>query len=158
MTYRIEALPLAPFTPFFAMSDDALASVGGRRMIADTPNSAPCRVSLTDALPGETLILVPHEHLPDATSPYRQGGPVFVRENAEPAEPFIDAVPDQLARRLLSVRAFDAASMMLDADVVEGADLDARLRVLLSDPAVDQVQIHTARRGCYMARAVRQET
>ena len=58
----------------------------------------------------------------------------------------------------IEIRAFDTASMMLDADVVEGVDLDARLRDWLADPAVDQVQIHTARRGCYMARAVRQET
>ena len=35
MTYRIEALPLEPFTRFFAMSDADLASVGGRRMIID---------------------------------------------------------------------------------------------------------------------------
>lgn len=156
MTYRIEALPLAPFTCYFAMTDAELAEVGGRRVICDAPDSAPCRVSLTDAAPGETLILVNHHHLPDPASPYRQGGPVFVRESAAPAAPFIDAVPDQLTSRLLSVRAFDAASMMLDADVVEGAALDARLRDLFGDPVVDQVQIHTARRGCYMARAVRQ--
>jgi len=158
MTYRIEALPLEPFARFFAMTDDQLAEAGGRRMIAETPNSAPCRVSLIDAAPGEALILVPYEHLPDAGSPYRQSGPVFVREAARPSAPFVDAVPDPLSRRLLSVRAFDTASMMLDADVVEGVDLDARLRDWLADPAVDQVQIHTARRGCYMARAVRQET
>lgn len=158
MTYRIEALPLEPFTRFFAMTDDQLAEVGGRRVIADTPDSAPCRVSLIDAAPGEVLILVPHEHLPDAGSPYRQGGPVFVREVAQPAAPFVGAVPDQLSQRLLSIRAFDTASLMLDADVIEGVDLDARLRDWLSDPAVDQVHIHTARRGCYLARAVRQET
>lgn len=156
MTYRIQALPLEPFTRFFAMSDDQLAEVGGRRMIADTPNSAPCRVSLIDAAPGEALVLVPYEHLPDAGSPYRQSGPVFVREAAVEAAPFVGSVPDQISRRLLSVRAFDGAAMMLDADVVEGVDLDARLRHWLADPAVDQVQIHTARRGCYLARAVRQ--
>lgn len=158
MTYHIEALPLEPFTRFFAMTDAELAEVGARRMIAGAPNSAPCRVSLIDAEPGEALILVTHEHLPDPSSPYRQGGPVFVREAAEAAAPFVDAVPDQLARRLLSVRPFDSAVMMLDADVVEGGDLDARLRQWFADPAVDQVQIHTARRGCYLARAVRQET
>jgi hypothetical protein len=158
MTYRIEALPLEPFVRFLGMTDQELAEVGARRMIADTPNSAPCRVSLIDAAPGEALILVPYEHLPDAGSPYRQSGPVFLREAAQPSAPFVGAVPDQLSRRLLSVRAFDGASMMLDADVVEGADLDGRLRGLLSDPAVEQVQIHTARRGCYLARAVRQET
>lgn len=158
MTYRIEGLPLEPFVRFFAMTDDQLAEVGGRRMIADTPNTAPCRVSLIDAAPGEALILVPYEHLPDAGSPYRQAGAVFVREAAQPSAPFVGAVPEQISRRLLSVRAFDGASMMLDADVVPGADLGPRLDQWFADPVVDQVQIHTARRGCYLARAVRQET
>lgn len=155
MAYRIEALPLEPFVRFLHMDDQALAAVGGRRMVADTPNSAPCRVSLVDAEPGEALILVSHEHLPHPNSPYRQGGPVFVREAATHAAPVIDAVPDMVARRLLSVRAFDAEAMMLDADVVQGADLDALLRDWLAKDGVEQVQIHTARRGCYLARALR---
>lgn len=157
MTYRIEALPLTPFRALFTLDDDALIAIGARRMIADAPHSAPCRVSLIDAEPGEALILVHHVHLPDETSPYRQGGPVFVREAARQAAPLVDAVPEQLSRRLLSARAFDADAIMLDADLVEGTDLDARLHHWFADPAVDQVQIHTARRGCYLARAVRQE-
>lgn len=158
MTYRIEPLPLSPFRPLFVLDDNTLERIGARRMIADAPNSAPCRVSLTDAEPGEALILVNHDHLTDASSPYRACGPVFVREAATEASPVIDAVPDMLTRRLLSARVYDADAMMLDADVVEGAHLDTRLRDWFVDPAVDQVQIHTARRGCYMARAVRQET
>ncbi|WP_428151988.1 DUF1203 domain-containing protein [Brevundimonas sp.] len=158
MTYRIEPLPLSPFLPLFVMDAAALQAVGARRMIAEAPTSAPCRVSLTDAVPGEALILAHHDHLTDPSSPYRAGGPVFVRETAVEAAPLIDAIPDMLGRRLLSARVYDGAAMMLDADMVEGADLDARLRDWFADPAVDQVQIHTARRGCYMARAVRQET
>ena len=158
MTYRIEPLPLSPFHPLFAMDDAELQAIGARRMIAETPNSAPCRVSLKDAEPGEALILIRHDHLTDASSPYRAGGPVFVREAAVEAAPVIDAVPDMLGRRLLSARVYDGSAMMLDADVVEGADLDARLRGWFADPGVDQVHIHTARRGCYMACAVRQET
>lgn len=87
MPYRIEALPLAPFQPLFILDDAALAAIGARRMIADRPNSAPCRVSLVDAEPGETLILVHHDHVTDPTSPYRQGGPVFVREKPSRANP-----------------------------------------------------------------------
>ncbi len=157
MIYRIEPLPLSPFQNLFALNDDALLATGARRMIAAAPDSAPCRVSLTDADPGEALILVNHSHLTDPSSPYRSSGPVFVREKAVEATPVAGVVPVMLARRLLSARIYDDAAMMLDADVVEGADLDARLRVWFTDAAVAQVQIHTARRGCYMARAVRQE-
>ena len=155
MTYSIQALPLEPFRPLFALDDDALEAIGARRMRADAPNSAPCRVSLIDAEPGETLILVNHRHLDAPGSPYRADGPVFVRETAVEADPVIDAVPEVLSRRLLSVRAYDAEGLMLDADVVEGADLDARLRAWFVEPDVAEVHVHTARRGCYLARAVR---
>ncbi|MFC7380265.1 DUF1203 domain-containing protein [Brevundimonas sp. GCM10030266] len=155
MTFRIHSLPIAPFRPLFALDDAALERLGARRMVADTPHSAPCRVSLIDAAPGEALILLNHRHLDVPTSPYRSGGPVFVREAAVEADPTPDTVPDMLARRLLSARAYDATGMMTDADVVEGADLAARLTLWFADPAVERVQIHTARRGCFMAEARR---
>jgi len=155
MTYQIDALPLAPFRPLFALSDTALLALGARRMIADSPHSAPCRVSLIDASPGEPLILVSHRHLDAPASPYHAEGAVFVREAAIESGPVIGTVPDLLAHRLLSVRAYDVDGMMTGADVVEGHALDARLRLWLDNPVVAQVQLHTARRGCYLARAVR---
>ena len=155
MTYRIHALPLTPFAPLFALSDATLESLGARRMVADSPNSAPCRVSLVDADPGDRLILLTHRHLDAPASPYRAEGPIFVREVATQAELAPDVIPDQLARRLLSVRAYDAGWMMTEADVVEGPELDARLRTWFSRPETEAVHIHTARRGCYMAAARR---
>ncbi len=155
MTYRILPLPLAPFQPLFALSDAELETVGARRMVADAPDSAPCRVSLIDAAPGERLILLNHRHLDHPASPYRADGPIFVREAADEAEPATAVVPDMLSRRLLSMRLYGEDRMMLDADVVDGVDLDGRLRAAFTDPAVTEVQMHTARRGCYMARAVR---
>ena len=153
MSYRITPLPLAPFTGLFGFDDEALRARGARRIVAESANSAPCRVSLRDAEPGERLILASWTHLADPASPYRAGGPVFVRENAVEAAPVFDDVPPMLGRRLLSARAYDAHWMMLDADVVDGADLDARLRLWLADPEIRTVHLHTARRGCYMAAA-----
>jgi hypothetical protein len=155
MTYRIDPLPLTVARPLFALSDTELVAIGARRMVADTPNSAPCRISLVDAAPGESLILFPHAHLTDPASPYRAGGPVFVREAAEQADPVIDAVPGMLSRRLLSMRLYDADWMMIEADVVEGADLDRRLSQGFRDPSVSTIHLHTARRGCFMAAARR---
>ena len=60
-----------------------------------------------------------------------------------------------LARRLLSIRAYDANWMMTDADVIEGADLAARLDAWFADDAVASIHLHTARRGCFMAAAER---
>lgn len=155
MTYRILPLPLAPFAPLFTLDDEALLKLGARRMTADAPNSAPCRVSLIDAAPGERLILLNHAHLDAPSSPYRATGPIFVREGATEAELAPDSIPPMLANRLLSTRAYDVDVMLIDADVVPGETLDQRLRLWLADRRVATVHLHTARRGCYMARAVR---
>lgn len=155
MTYRILPLPLSLFQPLFDLQDAELDALGARRMTADAPNSAPCRVSLTDAEPGDRLILLNHRHLDDPASPYRADGPVFVREAAIEAAPVEDSVPEMLRRRLLSIRLYDADAMMTDADVINGDELDLRLRAAFADPRVQEVHIHTARRGCYLARAAR---
>lgn len=155
MSFRIHPLPLAPFRPLFALDDVALLEIGARRMAAGSPNAAPCRVSLVDAEPGERLILLNHRHLDAPASPYRSGGPIFVREAAAEAAPEPGEVPDMLGRRLLSARVYDSDWMMTDADVVEGRDLAGRLEDWLSDPAVSTVHLHTARRGCFMAAATR---
>lgn len=155
MSFRILPLPLAPFRPLFAMDDAALEAVGARRMVADEPHSAPCRVSLADADPGDRLILLTHRHLDDPSSPYRSEGPIFVRETAAEAALDVGVVPDMLGRRLLSARVYDADWMMTDADVVEGRDLAARLDAWFADDAVASIHLHTARRGCFMAAAAR---
>ncbi|WP_332655036.1 DUF1203 domain-containing protein [Brevundimonas sp.] len=155
MSFRIHGLPLAPFRPLFDLDDAALLALGARRIVADAPHAAPCRVSLADATPGERLILLNHRHLDAPASPYRSEGPIFVREAAVEAAPAPGEVPDMLGRRLLSARAYDADGMMTDADVVEGCDLAGRLEVWLADPAVATVHLHTARRGCFMAEANR---
>lgn len=154
MSWLIHPLPLEPFRPLFALSDAELERLGARRMTVDRPNAAPCRVSLVDAEPGEALILTNWAHLDAPASPYRQAGPVSVRQAAVEVRP-TDAVPDVLARRLLSVRAFDAQAMMTDAEVVKGGDLADWLDHAMANPAVARVQIHTARRGCFLAEARR---
>lgn len=155
MSFRIQPLPLDPFRPLFDLDDAALQALGACRMVADAPNAAPCRVSLTDAEPGERLILLSYRHLDAPASPYRGEGPIFVREAAAEAAPEAGDIPDMLGRRLLSARVYDADWMMIDADVVEGRDLPDRLENWFRDPAGATVHLHTARRGCFMATARR---
>lgn len=155
MNFRIHALPPAPFQPLFDLDDAVLLSMGARRMIADAPHAAPCRVSLADAEPGEPLLLINHRHLDAPASPYRGEGPVFVREGAAQAVPAAGEIPDMLGRRLLSARIYDADWMMTDADVVEGRGLAGRLEAWFADHAVSRIHLHTARRGCFMASAER---
>jgi len=64
----------------------------------------------------------------------------------------IDVVPESMRNRLLSLRAFDATGMMLDADVVEGDGVEALIDRMFEDTNVAYIHAHNARRGCYAAR------
>ncbi|MDR0184317.1 DUF1203 domain-containing protein [Lysobacter arvi] len=151
--FRIHALSAAQFQPLFDLSDDALAARDIRRVTADEANSFPCRVSLRDAEPGERLLLLAYEHHAVAT-PYRASGPIFVRQDAAEARPAIAEVPDQLRRRLLSVRAY-GEGMMRIADVVEGHAVETLVAKFFARPDVDTLHVHFARYGCYACRITR---
>jgi hypothetical protein len=154
MTFQIQALAAAPFEPLYGLPDDELALRGARRMRVDANPGFPCRVSLADAEIGECVILLNYEHQPNPT-PYRSSHAIFVREGARQAFPKLGEVPDVLSRRLISVRAFDAAHDMTDADVVEGATLAAIIERMFQDPRVDYLHLHNAKRGCYAASVTR---
>ena len=64
-------------------------------------------------------------------------------------------IPQVLEKRLLSLRAFSAEGMLLDAEVSEGAGLRGTIERLLSFPAVAYLHVHNARPGCYAARVDR---
>jgi hypothetical protein len=145
---------VTPFTALFALSDEALRAHGARRCIADSKPGFPCRVSLADAEIGEKLLLVNYEHQP-ADSPFRATHAIFVRENAEQAHPKAGEIPEPLQLRLLSVRAFDGAGMLLEADVVEGRKLEPVIEQMLSNPNIAYLHLHNAKQGCYAARVDR---
>jgi len=149
--FVIIGLDPAPFLPLYGFSDADLAGLGVVRMAVDAKPGFPCRISLEDVTPGEHVLLLNYEHLPVA-SPYRQRHAIFVREGATRAARFEDKVPEQLAIRTLSVRAYDANGMMTDADLAEGRDLPALIERLFADPAVAWLHAHNARRGCFAAR------
>jgi hypothetical protein len=154
MSYVISGLPLEAFQPLFGLDDADLAARGVVRMTVTAKPGFPCRITLADAEPGETVLLLNHEHQPAAT-PYRSTHAIFVREAAEGTQVVRDAVPECLAGRLLSVRAFDADGMMTDAEVLEGAELEPLIARMFEDPAVAYLHVHNARRGCFAARVDR---
>lgn len=127
-----------------------LRADGGVRYTADSKPGYPCRQCLRDAEVGESLILVAHDPFDaSAASAYRSTSPIFLHE--EPCTPPSDlaVLPDQLTVRQLSVRAFDADAVMIDADVIAGADLDRTLTRFFSTDETDHVQVHNASRGCW---------
>lgn len=154
MDFRISGLDADRFSHLFGMDDQQLARHGVQRMVADEFPGYPCRVSLEDAQPGETVLLLNYEHLP-VDSPYRSRHAIFVREWAREARPGVNEVPEAIASRLLSVRSFDDGGTMLDADVAEGAALKELIAQLFQDESASYLHIHNARRGCYSARVDR---
>ena len=154
MPFQISALPAERFQHLFDQTDDALRAHGARRMVVDEYPGFPCRVSLEDATVGESVLLLNHEHQP-AASPYQSSHAIFVRERAVEANLQPNEVPDQLKRRLLSIRAFDTEGMMIDADVVEGTDLEHIVERMLANQSVSYLHVHNAKPGCYAARVDR---
>ncbi len=147
MTLRFKGLPVEPFRPFFAMSDEELAAHDIRRMVADEKPGFPCRITLEDAEPGERVLLVSYPHQP-AHSPYKSSGPIFVRENASAMSDGTE-IPPVLRNRMLSLRAYDSTGMMVDADVTDGNEVETLLKRLFARKDVETVHIHNARRGCF---------
>ncbi|HYK54610.1 MAG TPA: DUF1203 domain-containing protein [Candidatus Eremiobacteraceae bacterium] len=138
------------FQPLFEMSDAQLAERHIVRTIVDAKPGFPCRITLEDAEPGESVLLLNYEHQSTAT-PYRSSHAIFVRENVRQRYDEIDRVPPALRPRVLSVRAFDAIGMMIDADVVEGSELEALIGRLFAEKNAAYLHVHNAKRGCFAA-------
>ena len=154
MSFRISALPVAPFAPLFGLRDRDLAAQGVVRRTADRQPGFPCRVSLRDASVGEAVLLLNYEHLA-APGPYRSRHAIYVREHAVECRLDVGEVPDVLRTRLLSVRAFDADGLMLDADVVDGDSVGPVINRCFGNQRVAFVHLHNAKPGCYAARVDR---
>ena len=149
MVFKVSGLSPAAFAHLVGQPDEALAALGARRVVADGAGY-PDRIELRDAEPGETVLLVNYTHQPAAT-PFRASHAVYVLEKARTPAVFEDRLPPALARRLLSLRAFDADHMLIDAEVVDGGEADREIERMLASPATAYLHAHYARQGCYAA-------
>jgi hypothetical protein len=109
IAFRIRGLPAEAFTELFRLTDTALTHRHARRLVADGPGF-PCRISLTDAAPGQTVVLLNYEHHRVA-SPYRSSFAIYVREDERTFDA-VNEVPEQLRTRTLSLRGYDAHGML----------------------------------------------
>jgi Protein of unknown function (DUF1203) len=146
------AFLLTPIRP--EVADRLRAMPGAPVYVAEEHPRYPCRQCLRDAEVGEELVLVSHDPF-TAESPYRSASPIFL--HCEPCAPPSDVrtIPEQLTRRLLSARAFDRNTMMIDAEIMPGAELAATLERFFADETTDHVHVHNATRGCWAVRVDR---
>jgi uncharacterized protein DUF1203 len=151
MNFRIRGLEARQFDHLFALSDAELAAHGAIRRIADGPR--PCRISLSDAKPGDELILVSYEHHA-VSSPYRMRFAIYIRRGEETFDAIGD-VPEQLRKRTLAVRGFDASGMMTGWEIVEGTNVEAAIERQFANVEVEYLHIHFAAPECYAARVDR---
>ena len=153
MSFRISGLAAGPFEHYFTMDDTDLAQTGAVRRIVDSKPGFPCRISLTDAEIGDEVLLINFEHLP-TDSPYRASHAIYIRRNEERFAAN-DEVPAMLRTRLLSVRAFDDAGMLVGADVVDGQAIEVAIAAQFENPHASFLHIHFAKPGCFAARVDR---
>jgi hypothetical protein len=154
MSFRITGLDPTPFLELFDLDDQTLAARAIQRCVADSKPGFPDRIELRDAEPGERLLLLNYTHQP-APTPYRASHAIFVREGARKAYDRIGEVPESLRSRVISLRAFDADHLMVDADLTDGRELEGLIERFFTNPKVRYLQAHFARRGCYAARIER---
>lgn len=154
MSFQIHALPAEQFATFFAMTDPELEAVNARRMVVEAKPGTPCRVSLADADVGDTVLLLNYRHQP-ADTPYQATHAIFVRQGAQQARPEAGEIPEAIRSRLISVRSYDDAHMMIGADVYGGDRLASVLAVAFEDERVSYIHLHNAKPGCFAALVTR---
>jgi Protein of unknown function (DUF1203) len=154
MSFQLVGVPFEAFSPLFSLSDQELAALDAQRIIATENPGFPCRVSLEDAEIGEELLLLPFEHQP-ARSPYRASGPIFVRKAARQRALAAGELTDYVLLRLLSVRAYDSADLMIDQAICEGKNVAAEILRMFDNLQVAYIHLHNAMRGCFSCRVNR---
>jgi len=148
MSFRIRGLSAKPFRRLYGQDESVLAEAGARRFVVDKKPGFPDRVTMRDAEIGDTALLlnfVTH----DVDTPYRTSYAIFVREGAEEAFDEVDEVPPAMRARLLSLRGFDEKGWLIDADVVDGRDVEVLITRLFYNPGIAYIHAHNAKHGCY---------
>lgn len=154
MPFQVRALRAGPFAALFDLPTSELASRGALLTVADSSPGFPCRVSLQDADIGEPVLLTHYEHQ-TADTPFRASHAIYVRRNAVQANPAPGEVPDMLRSRILSLRGFSPAGMLVAADLADGKAVEAAIAALFARPDVAYLHVHFAKPGCYAARVDR---
>ena len=153
-SFQLVGIRHEPFEPLFLLSEDQLKQHGAQRHIATESPGCPCRISLEDASVGDDLLLLPYLHQP-AASPYRASVPIFVRRGARQRTLDVGEVPAYVTRRLMSVRAYDAAHIMLAASVCDGVRTARELFKQFSNDQVEYIHLHNAVRGRVSCQVIR---
>ena len=154
MTYRITGLPPENFADLIGASAATLADRGAMRITATAKPGFPCRITLDDAAPGDTLILLNYvSH--DVATPYRSAYAIYIGESATASATYEDTLPPVFENRPIAFRAFDAAGMLRNAALALPGQAEDKIAMLFDDPAIAYLHAHNAAHGCFSAKVER---
>lgn len=151
MSYVVTGLPIDAFQPLFGLPDAELAERGIVRRMATTQPGFPCRITLEDAAPGDSLLLLNYESH-GADTPYRSAYAIFVNESARSTTRMVDRLPAVFENRPIALRIFDVDGMLIAADLPRGDEIDAAIRRAFDDGQAAYIHAHNAAHGCFAAR------
>ena len=103
---------------------------------------------------GSAALLLNYLHQP-ADTPFRASHAIYVAEGADERFESVDALPEVMRVRPLSLRAFDRRGYLRDAELVDGRDAAGAIERLFADRDVVYLHAHYAKPGCYAARVER---
>ena len=146
--FLVSAISKNVFADLFVMSDEELSSINMKWVEVENSPCYPCRVSLQDAEVGEKVLALSFIHH-DVETPYKASGPIFVREFADTVAPSVGEIPEMLRHRLLSVRAYNSANYMIDAETVCGSDVEVAIDKQFDNKSVAYIHLHNAKQGCF---------
>lgn len=154
MTYAITGLPLETFQPLFGLSDADLAARGLLRRKVDAHPGYPCRVTLRDVQVGETVLLMNFESH-GAQTPFRSAYAIYVSESARETLRTVDEAPPVFHGRTIALRVFDAAGMLIGAELARDEGIDTAIRLAFESSDAAYIHAHNAAAGCFAAHIER---
>lgn len=150
MSFIISGLPVEEFQPLFGLPDEELKKRGVIRETADAKPGYPCRITLEDAEPGETVLLLNHQSHKAAT-PFRSSYAIYVRETAKQTRALTDELPLVFNNRPIALRIFNKEGMLVGADLDVSGDLHAKIEHAFDSPEASYIHAHNAMHGCFAA-------
>lgn len=156
MKYKISGLKAEPFAHLFGQSESYLKNHNAIRQTVECYPGYPDRISLCDIPVGETALLINHIYQP-ADSPFFGTHAIYVWEGCTRQGIYLNALPEVMQSRILSLRAFNKEHFLIVADIAEGKLAENLIGLLFSDSQVSYIQIHNAKQGCYLCCAERCE-
>ena len=98
------------------LSDKVLCLQNIMRKTVDAKPGSPCRITLQDAEPGETVLPLSYQSH-DVPAPCALRSAVYVREAAAQAAAYRDELPPVFADRPVALRLFNQDAMLVGADM-----------------------------------------